>query len=108
MAAACTAGAGAEALVRLLDRTGAALQATPDGALRFVAAHECGSQPAGAWDASVWLLAAVGGAEGGNGQYTLQEAANGRFLTAMDGQLALSSTPVALQLFMDLERSERG
>lgn len=89
------------ALVSLLDWRGAALCASIEGNLQFVASP-C---PPGAAAGDRWLLAPAAGAPSGGG-YSLQHAPTGRFLAVTNGRLALSTSPELLQLFMDMERRE--
>lgn len=105
-------GTCGSSLLRLLSSKGQALQAAPDGTLRFVArqgsvALQAGfASTSGGGGTDVWLLAAAGAP--GSGRYTLREAGGScRFLTAVtDGHLVLSEAPEVLHLFMDLDRRE--
>lgn len=98
---------GCSALVHLLHSGALALASTPGSdALAFLDRDTCRSRTA----SSVWHLAAVGGAAAGSALYTLREtAAPARFLTAVDGRLALVEQPPEepLQLFRDLDRREQ-
>lgn len=92
--------------LRLLDQHGRTLQVlqhASDATLRFMAEQPSGrsrSEGSSATAGDVWRLAAA--RQGG--PYTLQHAASGCFLTALDGQLLLTVEPQPLQLFMDLQR----